>query len=402
MIHRKLRYAAGWEWHIIQEQRDSAAPGSTDEAPPPPLGSRKSRTPAPPPGPSDQVEAAAEEGRAEQTSRLCGELPFCSSWIREASERRHNLVSYTEEGGGVSILSGTLMIQLSEQGRDTRPLHFWLQESRLVTWHEDLRLPLRLQTSAWSESMERCATAPEGFAVLLSAALEVFHSGLDEFERRLTGLENAVHNRNRTALLPVIFERRHDLLHWNHLFLPVREVHDAAKEAFMDGIVQSASFQRLSYKLERIDSLLTHYTSEMDTLIAMDDAIANFRGNDIMKTLTIFTALFVPSTIAGTLWGVNFHHLPGRNSEWGFIIMCVAVVAVTCALYAWLWHKGWTGDLLTDRPSTPSGDSSASASPNSRSAARAPERRQRRKFRKSPSAGGRSRRPYPGSPSEEE
>ena len=65
-------------------------------------------------------------------------------------------------------------------------------------------------------------------------------------------------------------------------------------------------FKRMEFKLDRIQSLLSHYAMEIDTLLMMDDAISNFRGNDIMKTLTIFTALFTPAAVVGGIWGMNF------------------------------------------------------------------------------------------------
>lgn len=374
MIHRMLRYSPDWEWHLIQEQRSIEGQRAASAAVPRPYPSRKDklRFSAPQPKPSAASAAQCTSGamsavRMDQALALAMELPFCRAWLIQSVERRHNLVEVRPEGNG-PVLAGTLMIQPSELSGDHQPLHFWVSKSQLVTWHDDLRLALRLQSAEWTEALGRCSTAPEAFAVLLSASMEVFHSGLDTFEQLLTELEQSVHSSNRTALLSVIFERRHDLLRWNHLFNPVREAYHAAQEAFMEELVTSLPFKRLSYKLERIDTLLSHYRGEIDTLIAMDDAMANFRGNDIMKTLTIFTALFLPATIAGALWGMNFQLLPMADQSWGFIAMCIVVIAFTAGIYVWLRHKGWTGDLLTDKP----------------------------QISKPKKYGSRSRRPYPG------
>lgn len=139
------------------------------------------------------------------------------------------------------------------------------------------------------------------------------------------------------------------MLHWSHLFIPIREVHSAAQEAFMDELTETDSFKRITHKLERIEALLKHYALEIDTLISMDDAISNFRGNDIMKTLTIFTVLFLPATIIGGIWGVNFEILPFKDNKWSFTAMNVFILFVTIFMYLWLWKKGWTGDLLNGR-----------------------------------------------------
>ncbi|MCM3748328.1 magnesium transporter CorA family protein [Paenibacillus pasadenensis] len=431
MIYRKLRYASGWEWHFIQNR---SLDGETDrDMPLPPSRSARKQKPAAktdeqggaPPG--SEAAAALAEQRSREAEQLGGELGFCKAWLRETADRTFNQISFSLDEDSQPVLSGTLMVQPTELDFELQPIHFWLSGSRLVTWHENARLPLRLQTGAWSSTLETCTSAREAFLVLLGALLEVFHSGLDEYERKLTELEREMRSSNKTALLPVIFERRHELLHWTHQFLPIREIQDSAKEAFMDELIDTPAFQRLSYKLERIDTLLTRYTAEMDTLIAMDDAIASFRGNDIMKTLTIFTALSVPPTIAGSLWGVNFNYLPGTNSRFGFAILCVAIALFAACLYTWLWYKGWTGDLLTDRVSSrstkrknrkQSGRGSAGAAVNQARfpqgsrvngaaagshAEAAPLSRMRGKTKRKPSkasgkssGGSRSSRPYPG------
>ena len=98
-----------------------------------------------------------------------------------------------------------------------------------------------------------------------------------------------------------------------------------------------------------MQNLLSHYAMEIDTLLMMDDAISNFRGNDIMKTLTIFTALFMPATVIGAVWGMNFERIPWAGERWGFITVSAIIVVTTLLIYWWLWHKGWTGDLLNGR-----------------------------------------------------
>ncbi|RXZ84296.1 magnesium transporter [Paenibacillaceae bacterium] len=304
MKHRLLRYAAGWQWHLLLESPDND---------------------------KDEMKRA---------------LPDCARWLDEIDGRASNHISAFEQGGGEAVLHGTLMFQLSEDDKDIQPLHFWVSNQRLVTVHSDLRLSLRLQRMPWEDMLERCTHAPEAFYVIQCAILETYHAGLDTFEQRLGTLEDAMRNHNQTNLLEAIFERRYDLLHWNHLFIPIREIENAAREAFIQQVEQSETFQRLVYKLNRIETLLDHYSNEIDTLISMDDAIANFRGNDIMKTLTIFTALFTPATVLGALWGMNYLLIPGAVEPWGFPIMCGIILLFTALIYLWLWHKGWTGDLL--------------------------------------------------------
>ncbi|TCM89812.1 Mg2+ and Co2+ transporter CorA [Paenibacillus sp. BK033] len=346
MIHRMLRYPADWEWHVLQLERPPME--TTEELPKrkdnrkKPEPSKASMTFTTPPVTDDDIEEQLK------CKRL---LPECSSWLDECWGRQVNKVTVKHYANQGTIVSGTLMLQASEEMTDVQPFHFWLTVDKLVTLHTDLRLMIRLQDDSVTSRLKECASAPEAFFIMLGQLLGPFHTGLDGFEKRLGELEQAMRISNRTGLLDVIFERRYDLLHWSHLFIPIRELYGAAQEAFMDTLTETEVFKRTTYKLDRIDSLLKHYALEIDTLISMDDALSSFRGNDIMKTLTIFTVIFTPATVIGALWGTNFKPLPWDNHQLGFAGMCVVILFITILIYVWLWQKGWTGDLLTGRES---------------------------------------------------
>jgi magnesium transporter len=296
MIHRMLRYPAGWEWHVLQQARQQTVRNE-------PLPSRK--------GAQRQTVSSSEEQKTikaitkqeqeavlQQRDELKQLFPECASWIDECADRRTNNISVGDATHSQKLLYGTFMIQVSDDQADIQPFHFWLTDNRLLTMHEDMRIPLRLQSVEHTSKFESCESAPEALFIMLSIILETFHAGLDGFEKRLGELETTMRNEN---------------------------------------------------KLERIEALLKHYALEIDTLISMDDAISNFRGNDIMKTLTIFTVLFLPATIISGIWGVNFEILPFKDNKWSFSAMLTFIFVINIFMYIWLWKKGWTGDLLNGR-----------------------------------------------------
>lgn len=346
MIHRLLRYHAGWEWRVLQlSPSQNEYPRSLPSRKTGQLGTPEAHAGKSPVAKRQEKELQEEE----QLLELKMQLPDCADWVDECRGRRTNRISVEDTPLGSPILFGTLMVQISEDENDLQPFHFWMNQTSLVTLHSDLRLPVRLQNGPHTPKYEECQSAPEAFFIMIGVILETFHAGLDGFERRLGELERTMRRSNRTGLLDTIFERRFDLLHWSHLFIPIREVHGAAKEAFIEQLHDREAFVRMTHKLERIESLLKHYALEIDTLISMDDAISSFRGNDIMKTLTIFTVLFLPVTIAGAIWGVNFEDLPWKDNNWGFPLMLAGTGIITLGIYIWLWKKGWTGDLLYKR-----------------------------------------------------
>ncbi|WP_308638008.1 magnesium transporter CorA family protein [Paenibacillus silvisoli] len=350
MMHRMLQFPQAWEWLMLHDQRPAATSGLSRS------GRASAGASAAAAGEDAGTRAAGAAGAAAEAGlaakskdAVLQDHPELAGWLQTIESSAHNQIIVTELPGGASLLHGTLLFQVSDDESDVLPLHFRLTDRKLVTYMSDMRLSVRVQLDPWYEKLQRCQSAPEGFFVVLGAILETFHAGLDRFEKRLGELEQKMRKQNRTGLMNVIFERRYELLHWSHLFIPIKEIQGAAKEAFMDSLQEQEEFKRMELKLDRIQGLLSHYAMEIDTLLMMDDAISNFRGNDIMKTLTIFTALFMPATVIGAVWGMNFKNIPWAGERWGFITVSLVIVVVTVLIYWWLWHKGWTGDLLHGR-----------------------------------------------------
>ncbi|EFM10531.1 Mg2 transporter protein CorA family protein [Paenibacillus curdlanolyticus YK9] len=366
MNERMFRFPSGWEWLQLRQpfepeqalpspdiawiDREENLPASSQL---PPRSKRQGANKAAAAGGTVQAEASQSQlNRVEANARLLAlkqRMPECAAWLDDCFERSSNHIVVHRLDDGQSVLYGSLLIQQTSDKADIQPLRFWVTQQKLVTIHEDWRLSIRTQQAPWDTQLNQCATGGEAFLTALSALLEPLHHGLDGFEARLSHLEHAMRKRNRMNLMTAIFDRRYDLLHWSHLYMPIKELFDAMQETFVGALAETDAHIRLQHKLERIGSLLAAYAAEIDTLISMDDAISSFRGNDIMKTLTIFTVLFMPATIAGTLWGMNFRKLPWSDEPWGFIGMCLVVILCTAGIYLWFWRKGWTGDLLNTK-----------------------------------------------------
>jgi len=325
---------AGWEWHVLQLKHISVATQRRQQA-----SSRSIATSV----------QESDERYIDEKRELVQNYPEAAIWINDSYERFTNNILIQKIDGHGSVVQGTIIIQLSKDVTDTAPLHFWLSSTKLLTMQRDARISLRLQQFHLLEDYERCNNAPEAFFLMLGTLLESIHIGLDQFEERLGQLERDMKEHNRKDLLETIIERRYDLLHYSHLYLPVRELEGLAKEAFLELLTSSEGYHRIQYRLQRIDHLLKHYAIEIDTLISVDDALSNFRGNEIIRTLTIFTAICLPATIIGAIWGTNFIDLPFKEEPLGFLYMLGAILLLTAFVYFLLWRKGWTGDILASQ-----------------------------------------------------
>ncbi|WP_136608981.1 magnesium transporter CorA family protein [Paenibacillus dokdonensis] len=286
----------------------------------------------------------------EMLQQLQEQFPIMEEWISVIPKIGENYMSVRFPNGVDAVIFGTLPYSIKDEVTDSGymdRLHFFVQSNILVTINLDQNTREIMATEERTAMLHQCQHAVEGMFVLTRTLLHYFHLGLDLFEVNLREIERAMEMNNERNLMDKILSSRFVLLYWSNMFTPFEEFLAASKEGYLDKLEKSRSFMQLVHRMERMDRAFRHYENEIDTLIAIDDAVSAFRGNEIMKTLTILTAIFTPATVVGAIWGMNFDNLPAIKTPWGFIGVMLGTFLFSGGMYWWMHRKGWTGDLLS-------------------------------------------------------
>ena len=69
--------------------------------------------------------------------------------------------------------------------------------------------------------------------------------------------------------------------------------------------------------------------------------ILNIKQNQIVKVFTIITAVFLPPTLVGTFYGMNFAVMPELSWKHGFIYSMVLTLTAALLPLLYIKHKGW-------------------------------------------------------------
>ena len=90
---------------------------------------------------------------------------------------------------------------------------------------------------------------------------------------------------------------------------------------------------------ETIDVDRDLMTGTMDAYLSV---VAN-RTNDIMKVLTIFSAIMLPLSLIAGIYGMNFEHMPELKWLHGYPFALALMVGVTLIMLAVFMRRGWIG-----------------------------------------------------------
>ncbi len=127
---------------------------------------------------------------------------------------------------------------------------------------------------------------------------------------------------------------------------PLREVVGrVARGEF--AIISSETLPRFEELYDRTISLIEVIDTHREEIHDIGDILINVQTlttNNIIRVLTIISAVFLPLTLIAGIYGTNFGRgflVPGSNSSYGFYAMIVLMLSVAVGLIIVFRRKGW-------------------------------------------------------------
>lgn len=130
----------------------------------------------------------------------------------------------------------------------------------------------------------------------------------------------------------------------------VQELRDEYLESMPETRLSDAHLVRIADVIEHIERVLSHagrLESSVESAVQLHFSAMAHRTNQIIRILTVITAVFAPLTLIAGLWGMNFEHIPGARHPHGFLLMIATMSVLAVMLLVLLWVRR----VLTDRPS---------------------------------------------------
>jgi magnesium transporter len=100
-------------------------------------------------------------------------------------------------------------------------------------------------------------------------------------------------------------------------------------------------FHEIAHNVEQVfesSELLRH---QCDAVTAAYMASSGNRMNQIVKTLTIISAIFAPITFIAAIYGMNFNYMPELSWRYGYFACLAAMGATATVQTLMLWKRGW-------------------------------------------------------------
>lgn len=269
--------------------------------------------------------------------------PFVVGDILNTSRRTR-----IEEMGDVLFFSVKSVLPEEENGTvKTEQVSFLLKDKVIVSFQEKksdyfVHIRERIRTG---NGVVRKKKNDYLLYLMLDAIMENFFVTIERYEDKVEALHDG--KIYKTNFITEIEKSRDDLNYIKRAITPLRDALYNLKSVKSEDEYETISksshtfFARLHQKcLEMLDQVDYDLTS-LDSASNFHFSAQSQRMNQIMKTLTIFSVIFMPLTFIVGVYGMNFDNMPELRTENGYFWVWGVMVFTTICMVIYFKKKDW-------------------------------------------------------------
>lgn len=178
---------------------------------------------------------------------------------------------------------------------------------------------------------------------LLDALVDEYMPVTDNMEDEIEQMEDIVLQRPDPDTLEKLIDLKHSIMTLRRVIAPLREVvNKLARDAYPEidknnRIYFRDIYDHIVWIMDISDTIRDITSGAMDIYLNS----TSLRLNEVMKALTIVSTIFLPLAFVTGLFGMNFSHIPGLASPWGFGIICLICVLISVGMAAFFKSRKW-------------------------------------------------------------
>ncbi|RIW38455.1 hypothetical protein D3H55_02660 [Bacillus salacetis] len=266
-------------------------------------------------------------------------------WFANYGAQSDHFTLSDEDKNGNLTLIGSLPLSINYE-LQTNDVHFIIRKEKLLTAGLTPSLFNWFHFEEFENRMLQLKSPIEGFLFLLNEVLDRYTIDLYPSFKHIKMIHQKIEQDKTSEHLSQLIDFRHKLIRWENILMPYEEFLLTLKAAMGENAAKLLEYEKVHARIQKIFKLIQHYNGTINKLMNLDDTLVEYRGNEIMKTLTVFTVLTTPITALGALWGMNFKYMPELNEHYGYPLALSLIFISSAAIFFWLNKKGWTRNIL--------------------------------------------------------
>ena len=183
--------------------------------------------------------------------------------------------------------------------------------------------------------------------ILLDAIMENFYITLENEEDKVEDLINLTKKSVDPIILENIEKHRDNFNFLKRSIIPLRDSLYDIKSVKDDNIFNAMELDTFSF-FSRLHQKSLELLEQIESDMGSLESASNFffsaqthKMNEIMKTLTIVSAIFIPLTFIVGVYGMNFENLPELKYQYGYHIVMGIMFLIVMGMIIYFKKRRW-------------------------------------------------------------
>jgi magnesium transporter len=178
---------------------------------------------------------------------------------------------------------------------------------------------------------------------LIDAVVDSYFSVLEHFGDEMEKLEEDLVDHPKQDLIRTLHDLKRQMIFIRKAVWPMRDMVNNIERSESE-LITPPTLIYLRDAHDHIIRVIDTVETYRDLLSGMMDlymtSVSN-RMNEVMKTMTIITTIFVPLTFIVGVYGMNFDIMPELRSEMGYYLVWLVMLFIVILLFIFFRVKKW-------------------------------------------------------------
>lgn len=181
------------------------------------------------------------------------------------------------------------------------------------------------------------------FYALIDSVVDDYFIVLENIGATIDRITQEIESSIESHLSQKLIHLKTDTIQLRRAVLPIRDSLSVLSK-FPHPSIQASTLNYFKDAYEhtlQIVEVIDDYKEVLNDINQAHRTLTNERLNKVMKLLTIFTAIFAPLTFIVGVYGMNFHNMPELQSDYGYPITMVGMLAIAFGLFFYFKKQKW-------------------------------------------------------------
>jgi magnesium transporter len=262
------------------------------------------------------------------------------------AERHHPKIE--EFPGYLYFIMHGVRADTSAERFNTIELDAVLGQNYVLTYHIDTFRSINIVKQRVRNSPLTCQRGPTFLLhQILDQIVDFYSPVLDDFDERIANLEDNIFSLKTpdNSILEEIMSLKRSVLRLRRISSKQLDILYRMSHGQYALIDESALpfFRDIYDHLVRVTDLAENYRDLIGGALDAYLSVISNRMNEIMKVLTIFSAVMLPLTFIAGVYGMNFDEIPELHTKYGYFVVWFVMITIATGMLTFFWRRGWIG-----------------------------------------------------------